>query len=502
MPGKRITAKQAEIYMQNRENGSTQPVAAAKAEISERSGRDIENGKWQPKRKSRDYKTREDQFAEVWESDIIPLLRSGIKRTTFLFEQLQKRYPGRFKRSAVRTLQRRIQTWQALHGPDKEVMFPQIHEPGQDSASDFTTLNKVVVTINHVPLDHKIYHFRLIFSGYNYAEPFKGKGESCTKLAEGFENAMYDLGGVPAYHRTDRLSAAFKNVSKALQEDQTASYEALMQHYDINPVRSNAGKANENGSVESSHNHLKNRIRDSLSLRGSTDFPSFVAYREFIKEVTREHNQRHAKNIDIERAYLRSLPEAKMGSYTEAVAVVSTTGTISIKNVTYTVPSRLIGERLHVRLYNERLECYLGTEHTITLQRNYPSSHGRRARNIDYRHVIGSLVKKPGAFWSCRYRDDLLPNEQYRYIWEHVGRTMSRHDASKLIIGLLHIAATEKCEESLATEVMMLIKEQKPLRLNELRNKFGTPKAIVPSILVSQHVLGAYNDFIPSLVGA
>ena len=82
----------------------------------------------------------------------------------------------------------------------------------------------------------------------------------------------------------------------------------------------------------------------------------------------------------------------------------------------YRIPSRLIGERLRVHLYDDRLQCYLGTTLVLRLPRIYAPKGKRRGRCIDYHHVIGSLKKKPMAFYRSRLRDDLLPSEDYRCI--------------------------------------------------------------------------------------
>src|SRR4029077_19634532 len=166
-----------------------------------------------------------------------------------------------------------------------------------------------------------------------------------------------------------------------------------------------------------------------------------------------------------ERAALRQLPASKAAEYTETVAVVSSTSTIDVKRVTYTVPSRLIGTRLHVKIYHDKLECYLGATQTIVLKREHKPAHGKRARIINYVHVIGSLVKKPGAFRSCRFRDDLLPNDNYRFIWDHVNCAMDRRESGRFIVGLLYIAATYNCETELAATVIELINNNEPLKL-------------------------------------
>jgi hypothetical protein len=501
MPGTRITKEQVTIYMKNRQIDSTQKLAAAKSGISERSGRDIDNNKhWTQKEKTpRAWQTRQDPFKEVWEQDVIPLLQRGIYEATFVLEELQKKHSDKFFNSHLRSLQRKVKQWRALFGEDKEVMFRQENEPGKLGISDFTHPgDSIKITINGEYLEHIFYHFRLPYSGYNYMQVFKGSGEPFDAFAQGLQEALQLLGGVPKVHRTDSLSASFKNLNKDATQDLTERYRAFAEHYGMQATRINPGKSNENGSVEASHGHIKNRIEQSLIIRGSVDFISFDEYRSFIQDVIGQHNQRNVKYFDVEQAALNPLPATKAIDYTEVVAVVSSSSTINVKRVTYSVPSRLIGESLFVRIYNDKLACYLGSTHAITFVRVGSPARGKRARKIDYRHFINSLVKKPGAFRGSKIRNDIMPNDDYRRIWEYANCTMNANDADKFIVGLLHLAATYDCQDELAQDVLILIERNQQFKLIELQNKFKKHKQSVPDVHVVQHMLSAYNSFIPS----
>jgi len=501
MPGKKITVKQIELYMKNRQAGHTQEVAAAKSGVSQRTGRRIENTKEENKRgKEHTWVTRQNPFADVWESDVVPMLKKGISQATFLLQELQKKYPGKFLDCVIRTLQRKMRKWRAIHGKEQEIFFQQQAEPGKLGISDFTHPKEIKVTINGVPFKHIFYHFRLVFSGFNYVQVFRGSGEPFAALAQGLQEALWLLGGVPEVHRTDSLSASFKNLNRNAQDDLTERYNAFVEHYGMKATRINLGKANENGAVESSHGHIKKRIEQRLIMRSSSNFCSLEEYRSFIQECVAEHNQHVVKHLEIERAALRPLPAMKALDYETAVATVSCTSTINVRRVTYSVPSRLIGSKLLARLYTDKLECYLGTTHVLSLVRKY-SEKRKRVRSIDYRHLIGSLVKKPGAFRGAALRDDILPNDDYRYIWEYVNRTMKDPDACKFIVGLLYIAATYNCQDELSAEVIALIKDAKQLQLREMQDRFIPKKSVVPELTVSQHSLNRYNDNIPNFQG-
>jgi transposase InsO family protein len=498
MSGRWIKSRQVEIYMNARKTGYTQQTAAAKAGISERSGRNIEKTGPTLRPEKRHWRTRQDPLNGIWEQELVPLLEKlpDLQPITLL-EHMQLNHPGDYPDSLLRTLQRRVKQWRALYGPEKEVMFRQTHEAGRLGLSDFTKLKLTTITIAGCPLDHLLYHFRLAWSHWSYMKVILG-GESYAALAEGLQEALQRLGGTPQEHRTDSLSAAYKNLGKAAQEDMTIRYKCLCEHYGMRASRNNRGLGHENGCVESPHGHLKRRIEQALLLRGSNDFPHIQDYQDFIDMVVQQHNQRNAKMIKMERAALQALPLRQAIDYTEISAVVSSSSTIDVKRVTYTVPSRLIGETLHVRLYDDRLLCYLGHQEVVALVRIYPQGKTIRARQVDYRHVILSLIKKPQAFRHSQLRDDLLPNADYRNIWTMVDSKMPAKQACKFIVGLLHLASTENCEKELAEKVLDLLNKGRPLSLTQLQEQFKSKNVTsIPVIEITQHQLNHYDTLIP-----
>src|ERR1700744_2860690 len=206
-----------------------------------------------------------DPLAEVWDSEVVPLLKDapGL-RPIAIFEELCRRHPD-LSAGTRRTLEGRIRSWKAVNGPDREVIFRQEHPPGRMGLSDFTEVADLGVTIAGQNLDGRLYHFRLPFSGFEPAHVVLG-GESFVALAEGLQNALWALGGVPEEHRSDSLSAAFCNLDRVTQEDLTRRYEDLCAHYGMTPSRNNRGVAHENGVIESSHGHLKKALGDELLL--------------------------------------------------------------------------------------------------------------------------------------------------------------------------------------------------------------------------------------------
>jgi hypothetical protein len=330
VPGDRITDRQVTRYMNLRRTHS-QEAAAGKVGISARSARRIEADPVLPSQKPRRrWRSRPDPLAEVWEGEVVPLLAAnpGLLATTVL-QHLQELHPGRFH-GVLRTLQRRIRHWRALSGPPKEVFFPQAHAPGRLGLSDFTDAGELKVTVAGVPLAHRLYHFTFAFSGWEHAEVVEG-GESFVALAHGLQNALWQAGGVPAEHRTDSLSAAFKNLQE--EDDFTARYAELCRHYGLTPTRNNRGLAHENGAVEAANRHLKTALDQALMLRGHRDFDDLDAYRRFVRDVVARRNGRLAKPFAIERAALRALPERRSADFVETEARVTRASAFTVRGV-------------------------------------------------------------------------------------------------------------------------------------------------------------------------
>jgi hypothetical protein len=488
--------------MNNRKEGKTQVVSAARSGISERSGREIERGRRvEPRGKERTWRTRADPFNAVWAQELEPMLRHSPSLSALtLLEYLQanhgaERYPDKL----LRTLQRRVKNWGYQEGPACEVIFRQTHVPGYMGLSDFTELKNAPITIQGKAFKHLLYHFRVVYSGWSYMKVILG-GESYPALAEGLQNALWCLGGVPSVHRTDSLSAAFKNLSAEDAEDQTKQYQDLCNHYGMTPTRNNRGVSHENGGIESPHGHLKRRIKQAFLLRGSYDFNSVEAYQSWIEQVVNQHNRRNAKSIDIERLALQPLPRYKTADYTVLPVKVSSSSTILVRKSLYTVSSRLIGANLQVHLYHDKLHCYLGGSLVAKLRRVYGQAKNLRARNIDYHHVIDSLVKKPMAFFGSKIRDSLLPNDVYRQIWQDILARLPVRDASRLMVGLLHIAAVGDCEKKLGEKVTGALLAGEIPSLASLRKYFGISENLsCPLVEVKQHTLESYNRLIPGL---
>lgn len=483
--------------MSLRNQGKPQITAAAKAGISERSGRRIENNEILPANKpKRHWRTRQDPFSDIWESEIVPMLiKTPELKPKTLFEYLQGKYPGQYGSSKERTFQRKIKKWKAQYGKGKEVMFLQRQVPGRMGLSDFTTLKKVIISVNGQPLSHILYHFRLAYSGWCHIKMILG-GESFSALSEGLQDALWRLGGVPLEHRTDSLSAAFKNMTKEAMEDATNRYATLFFHYNLKATRNNKGKSHENGGIECPYGHMKNRIEQAILLRRSNEFESVKAYQEFLNDIVNRVNHNNQDKITAELPSLQPLPLCKTIDYTEEVVAVSTSSTIRVKRGLYTVPSRLIGEKLRVHLYHDRLELYLGMTHVFSTQRVYASKN-KRVRNVDYKHVISSLERKPQAFRYSQLRDDLLPTEEYKTVWKWLDNEMEPRSACKAMVGILALADRANCEEALGRHLLTMKANSELPVLHKLEKTFDSKQIAIPEVQIHNITGEDYNLLIP-----
>lgn len=491
MPGKKITDQQVRKYKEARRQ-TTQQIAAARLGISERSARRIEKAGGLPSQRGpRTWRTRSDPLAAVWDAELVPLLeREPDLQGRTLLEELQRRHGDIFGDGVLRTLQRRVRAWRAEHGQEKEVFFSQTHPPGRLALSDFTVCNELQVTIAGEGFEHRLYQFALAYSGWRHAELVCG-GESFAALAQGLQNALWALGGVPAEHRTDSLSAAFNNLAE--QETLTRRYSDLCRHYGMRPTRNNLGQSHENGAIESRQGSLKGALEQALLLRGHRDFPALADYQRFVAEVVTRLNRRIQTRLAEERSQLAPLPVRRTSEYEEIEARVTKFGTANVRRVLYSVPSRLIGHRLKFRLYPERIEGWLGGVCVFENERGVVPAGKPRGKKIDYRHLLPALKRKPGAFARWVLRDEMFPRIEYRQTWERLAEKLPERQACKIMVGLLDLAAQGACEVQLAQVLSDLLQAGTLPDLAGLAERFAPRETPMPAVIVSLPALSAYD---------
>lgn len=487
--------------MNARKLGLTQADASFIADISERTGQRIDAGVHRPNvGKVSEPPHPRDPLADVWENELEPMLRREPRlKPKTLYEYLQDKYPGKYTQ-ALRTLQRRVRSWKVLHGPSPEVMFKLRHEPGMMGISDFTELKEIQVTIAGKPFEHLLYHYRLAYSGWQYAQIIQG-GESFIALSEGVQNALQASGGAPKQHRTDSLSAAYRNMGGHRNKSLTRLYDELCDHYRMEPTRNNKGIAHENGAIESPHGHLKNRIKQAIFLRGSSDFADISEYQALINHAVEGLNRQHQEKFEHEQTTLQPLPKVRVADYEILTARVSTYSTIEVRCILYSVPSRLIKQRVTLHLYHDRILGYFGTHQVFELPRiRVTSKEKRRGRCINYRHLIEGLRKKPRAFLYCTWQQDLLPNPQFQQLWEALKLKFDRDQAAVLIVEALYIAATQNIEGEVADYLEQELSAQ-TLTLKRLQQKFAPSKLLaLPTQDIEQHSLDGYDQLLSSAI--
>jgi hypothetical protein len=435
-----VTDAQVRLMRQKRMDGKTQEVAAAASGMSLRTAREWDTGPFpSATKRPRDWRTRPDPFAAVWLTDVEPLLRSdakGVLEAKWVLEVLRTRYPEQFQPGQARTLQRRFRDWRARHGVEPEVFFQQVAAPGREAAIDFTHATDLDVTIAGDPFPHLLFEFVLSYSQWTWvAIAF---GETFEALAAGVQGAVWALGGVPAVLRSDNLSAATHELKTSSGRDLTPRFRAVLEHYGMRSSRITPGRAHENGIAEQAHRRLKSLIAQALLVRGHAAFEDVTAYDAFVQEVVAYwRNRPAAARLAEERPVLRALPSGAIPSFTIYYPVVRRWSTIRVAHRTYSVPAQLMGHTVEARVHPNVVEVRYRDQVVQTM----PRLRKEEAHHIDYRHVIGWLVRKPGAFARYRYREDLYPSLTFRRAYDALVRTHGER-ADVEYLRILHLAAT------------------------------------------------------------
>jgi len=463
-----VTDNQVRMLMKLVNQEKLLKTAAAKAGMSEKTARKYrKSGKLPSQCKViHDWRTRPDPLDPDdwrWAEEVLEN-NDGIEAKT-LFEVLQREHPGKYQDGQLRTFQRRVKLWRALKGPGNEVFFPQVYTPGEWCESDFTRMKSLGITINGIPFDHMLYHFVLCYS--NWEAGTICFSESYESLSAGLQNALWKLGGVAKYHRTDNLRSAVNLVGNP--EVFTENYQGLARHYGFESRKIQSGCPNENGDIEKRHDRLKRAVDQALMLRGSRDFASRDEYEQFLQKLFDQLNSGRRERLKEELAVLCQLPRRRHDDYTEVRCKASWFSTIRVLKNTYSQHSRLIGEYIKARIYADHLEVWYAQKRIEVL----PRLRGENGHYINYRHIIDWLVRKPGAFENYRYKDDLFPTSQFRIAYDLLRSQYGSKQGNKHYLKILELAAKES--ETLVNESLRFLVN----RGNEMDSKIV--KAMVKS---------------------
>lgn len=384
----------------------TLEIAAAKSGMSEITARKYIRQGGKLKKKPRDWKTHDDLFADVWPTLTAMLENDPHLEAKTLLDWLIEQYPNLFNSSHLRTLQRRVREWRVTKGPDKQVIFPQIIQPGRQSQSDFTCCNALEIKIAGEPFPHLLFHFMLPYSRWETVSV--AYSESFESLSHGYELAIAELGAVAPDHRTDNLAAAVP-IGKAEKKEFQKRWKDFLHHYGVNPSSNNAGIAHENGSVEKSHHLFKKAVDQRLCVRGTRNFATLEAYENFLASIKTRRNKDRRTKLDEELRVMKEPPIRGWHDPKELTVGVSPWSTVIVQRSTYSVPSRLIGTKLKALVFKDVIELWLGNKLLEKMAKVHPGEV-----SLNYRHVIGHLLRKPGAFRNYRFKECLFPSAVFR----------------------------------------------------------------------------------------
>lgn len=472
-------------------------IAAMRAGMDRKTARKYVHGGKLPSElvTPRDWRTREDPFAEHWAEVEALLSAAPALEAKTLFEVLVEKYEGRYDAGQLRTLQRRVRTWRAERGPDKDVVLAQHHVAGEAAQTDFTWVTELAVTIAGEAFAHMLCVFVLPYSNWRWATVCLS--ESIAALRSGVQRALFQLGRVPEWHQTDNSTAATHRIpdGKRVAPEGTRTrpfnedYVAIMRHFGMKPRTTGVGAKEQNGDVEAANGALKRSLNQALLVRGSRDFESAVAWQSFVDDVMRKGNRARGKRVAEDISAMRELNVARLPEFVEEDFCVSEWSTVRVKRCAYSVPSRLIGEWVRVRIFEDRLEVWYAGKEQLACER----LRGRNLRRIDYRHVIWSLVRKPGGFARYVYREEMFPALAFRRAYDAIQTPHRGLKGDIEYLRILHLAAST-IEADVETALTLLLAESEPISADAVKALLAATTTIdVPDLAPSAVDLCAYD---------
>jgi hypothetical protein len=488
------TDAQVRIIMRERQKGRTQEQAAASANLRSRktAARYERLGQLPGELKQpRTYRTRADPFAEGWPVVEEMLAAAPELEAKALFEWLCEQHPGKYAEGQLRTFQRQVSRWRALH-LDQVAVLEQVHYPGDALQTDGIWLTGLGVTIQGEPFKHLLIHSVLPYSNWEWGRI--AQSESLPALKLGVQSTLLKLGYVPAFHQTDNSSAATRLLKVEEQEETderrgyTAGYLELLDHYGMEPRTTHLCSPHENGDVESVNGGLKRALKQHLLLRGSCDFDSIEAYEAFLQQVMDRRNGSRQQRLTEEIAVMKPLPVASLAIYYEEKIPVSSGGLIRVLRNAYSVQTSLIRHQVTVRVHEWYLEVYYGGKLVETL----PRLVGSRKHHVNYHHLIDTLLRKPGGFRNYRYRDDLFPSLVFRRAWEQLDQWYTPRKADLAYLRILHLAA-RNLESDVAAALESLLTAEEPWTERDVEQLLDLERPAVPQVARGEVTLNVYD---------
>lgn len=477
-----VTNQQVELYRKALASGRfNREQAAAKAGVCTKTARKWESGLMPSEcQRSRSWRTRSDDFAGVWDELVLPELKEddeSVLEAKFLYEYLQETKPSLFPDSKLRTFQRRVRDYRAVEGPAKEVFFAQVKVPGEKAQLDFTRIRELGVTINGHPLEKLLFEAVLCYSGRRFVVLVPS--ESYEALSWGLQGAFSSWGGVPNQMWHDHMSAAIHPIKSEDRYEIHQQYRERLAHFGVEPRFIEVAKPNQNGCVERAHGVLKSLLRQALKLRRNKDFDTEGAFTAFVDLLVERLNRKRPERWSEDQKALSPLPSSSLPTYSELKTAVSCWSLIQVRNNTYSVPSSLIGHQVCIRLHLDRIEVFY--KHTLMM--TAPRCLGRGYHVINYRHLIDSLVRKPGAFRSYRYREEMFPSLTFRSAYDALNAS-SPEKADLEYLRILKLAA-HTMESDVEVALVLLLDIGAPFNCAQVQELTGDKSRLVQAPTVS-----------------
>ncbi len=490
------TDAQVRIIMRERQKGRTQEQAAASANLRSRKtvAKYEQLGQLPSERQTpRRYRTRTNPFAEEWPTIETMLDEAPGLEAKALFEWLCEQHPGKYQEGQLRTFQRHIAQWRALH-QEQIAVLEQVHRPGEVLQTDGVWLTSLGITLQGEPLAHLLIHSVLPYSNWEWGRV--AQSESLNAVRLGVQSALQQLGAVPQYHQTDNSTAATYHpgadaVSASGTRPYTEGYLQFLTHYGIAPRTTHRRSPQENGDVESSNGGLKRAIEQHLLLRGSRDFATLADYETFLQGVLTRRNQSRQTRFAEELAVMRPLPATSLITHTHQRVRVARTSLIRVQGNAYSVPTSLIGQYVNVHIYEWHLEVTYQSRCILKV----PRLIGKQQHYVNYRHVITSLLRKPGGFRDYRYREALFPSLLFKQAWEHLNRTYAPRKADLIYLRILHLAA-QHLEADVATALACLLETTEPWDDTDVAQLVQPEPAPVPALTPLDVDLQPYDQLL------
>ena len=435
------TDRQVRIIMRERQKGKTQEQAAAKANLSSRKTvRKYEQLEKLPSelQKPRRYRTRADPFEEDWAEAETCLERAPELEAKALFEWICEQHPRKYQEGHLRTFQRRVSVWKALNS-EQLLSLEQVHHPGEMMQTDGTWMTELGITIQEQTFPHLLIHSVLPYSNWEWGRV--AQSESLLAIRLGLQSALLKLGHVPNIHQTDNTTAATHNLGQNTEDAEergfNEEYLQLAAHYGIEPQTIHVDRPDENGDIEASNGTFKKAVKQHLLLRGSTDFESQETYEQFLWKIMEKRNALRSDRLAEELSVMRPLQAEPWPEMRELRPRVNRAGLIRVQKNGYSVPSGLKGKQVSVRVYEWKIEVWYANQCVETM----PRLTGSHKYHINYRHVIDTLLRKPGGFRNYRHREDLFPRSVFRQAWEELQKRFSPRKADLVYLRILKLAA-------------------------------------------------------------